>query len=304
LVFAGRPKEGAEERERVRVLGEGSRETGSGPVSGGPAQRIQPPKACPDLEAPVSSADVLLGMSTSVDAAEACQLEEAVQRRLVDKLLRDELAAYDFSGPRYRRFQEELARYGTSVLRAWMYTGFVFKLVAARGFAVHPTGAELEELQRNSEVRDELANMTVALALPRFRDHALVGGGWHYEGGAGLPTYFMGSCLYVFPNEFRKRRVQQEKWRRQNGCDPAITLQEADHLCDPAVLATGNLQVLDHLKEIDQRTRAIVALTIYGFSQEEIVVLLGERSVRAVEGVLYRWRTQYKDRMGEVTGDR
>ena len=46
-----------------------------------------------------------------------------------------------------------------------------------------------------------------------------------------------------------------------------------------AVLATGNLQVLDHLKEIDQRTRAIVALTIYGFSQEEIVVLLGERSV-------------------------
>jgi DNA-directed RNA polymerase specialized sigma24 family protein len=245
----------------------------------------------------VSSADVLLGISTSVDVAETRQLEEALRRRMADKQLRDELAAHDFSGPQYRRFQEELARYGTSVLRAWMYSGYVFKLVTARGFAIHPTDAELEELHRDSEVRDELANMTVAVALPRFREHALIGAGWQYEGGAGLPTYFMGSCLYVFPNEFRRRRVQQERWRRQDGRDPATTRQEADHVVsDPAVIATGNIQVLDHLRGTDPRTRAIVALTIDGYSQEEIVELLGERSVRAVEGVLYRWRTQYKDR--------
>ena len=179
-----------------------------------------------------------------------------------------------------------------------MYSGYIFKLAAARGFALHPSDAELEELQRDSEVREELANMTVAVALPRFREHALIGGGWRYEGGAGLATYFMGSCLYAFPNEFRKRRVQQEKWRRQNGRDPAVTMREADHASDPAVLATDNIHVLDQLRDIDERTQAIVALTIDDFSQEEIVELLAaERSVRAVEGVLYRWRTHHKGRM-------
>ena len=241
--------------------------------------------------------DVLAGLPSAVDAADARQLEEALQRRIADQQLRDELAAHDFSGPRYRRFQEELARYGTSVLRGWMYSGYIFKLIAGRGFTVHPTSAELEELHGDSQVREDLANMTVALALPRFRERALIGGGWRYEGGAGLPTYFMGSCLYVFPNEFRKRRVQQEKWRRQNGRDPAITMQEANHVSDPAVIATGNIQVRDHLNGIDERSRAIVALKLDGYSQEEIVELLAERSVRAVEGVVYRWRTQYKDHM-------
>jgi hypothetical protein len=56
--------------------------------------------------------------------------------------------------------------------------------------------------------------MIVALALPRFREHALIGGGWRLDGGASLPTYFMGACLYIFPNEFRKRRVYQQKHAR------------------------------------------------------------------------------------------
>ncbi len=63
------------------------------------------------------------------------------------------------------------------------------------------------------------------------------------------------------------------------------------------MIATGKIQVLDDLRGIDPRIQAIVALIIDGFSQEEIVELLGERSVRAIEGVLYRWRTQHKDRM-------
>ena len=139
--------------------------------------------------------------------------------------------------------------------------------------------------------------MTVAIALPRFRERALIGGGWRYEGGAGLPTYFIGACLYVFPNEFRKRRMQQEKWRRQDGRDPAITMQEAKARLRPGGDRDGNIQVRDHLNGIDPRSRAIIALKLDGYSQEEIRELLAEPSVRAVEGVVYRWRTQYKDHM-------
>lgn len=74
-------------------------------------------------------------------------------------------------------------------------------------------------------------------------------------------------------------------------------MQRQTYVSDPAVIATGKTQVLDHLSDIDQRPQAIVALTIDGYSQEEIIELLGERSVRAVEDVLYRWRAQHRDHM-------
>jgi DNA-directed RNA polymerase specialized sigma24 family protein len=233
-------------------------------------------------------------MVSAVDAEDARQLDEGLRRRAADQELRDELARHDFAGPQYRRFQEELARYGTAVLRAWMHSGYVFKLTASRGFSLFPTDAELEELHQDSDARDDLANMTVAVALPQFRDRALAGGGWRAEGGAALPTYFMGACLYVFPNEFRKRRVQDEKSRRQDRLDPAVALTEKERRIDPAAEATGNIYVADRIRSADPRAQAVVALTVDGWSQEEIAELLGKRSVRAVEGTLYRWRTKRK----------
>jgi hypothetical protein len=249
---------------------------------------------CADLGAPLALPDVLRGISSAADAEHALQLEKSLQRRAADQQLRDELARHDFSGRQYRRFQEELARYGTAVLRAWMCSGYVFALVASRGFALHPSDAELEELHCDSDARDELADTTVAVALPRFRERALIGGGWRSEGGAALATYFMGTCLYVFPNEFRKRRVQNEKWRRQDRHDPRLIATEADHGADPEVQVTGNLYVIDRLRDTDSRTSAMVAMTIDGYSQDEIAELLGESSSRVVEGVLYRWRKREK----------
>jgi hypothetical protein len=63
------------------------------------------------------------------------------------------------------------------------------------------------------------------------------------------------------------------------------------------VIATGNTRVCEQLQAADPRARAILALTIDGYQQDEIAELLGETSVRAVEGVLYRWRVQEKQRM-------
>jgi hypothetical protein len=39
-----------------------------------------------------------------------------------------------------------------------------------------------------------------------------------------------------------------------------------------------------------------------GYRQEEITEMLGETSVRAVEGVLYRWRRK-QSRLGNEGGD-
>ncbi|GGT43620.1 hypothetical protein GCM10010176_103980 [Nonomuraea spiralis] len=90
---------------------------------------------------------------------ETHQLRESLERRAADQRLRDEMARYDFSGERYQQFENELARYGMSVLRGWMYTGNIFKLTATRKLFLAPTDAELEELYRDSAAREELAIM-------------------------------------------------------------------------------------------------------------------------------------------------
>lgn len=257
---------------------------------------VQPPENSASALALVLPSDVLKGIPATV-AAKAQQLQEGLERRAADQRLRDEMARYDFTGDRYQRFENELARYGMSVLRGWMYTGYIFKLTASRTFVLSPSDAELEELHRDSDAREELATMTVALALPRFRQHALIEGGWRYEGGASLPTYFMGACLYIFPNEFRKRRAQQRRWNWAH-IEEAVTLEpDAGLIASMEAQALGTMRVRDDLGRLNARTRAIVALTIDGYSQKEIVELLGESSVRAVEGALHRWRTSKKQEL-------
>ena len=138
-------------------------------------------------------------------------------------------------------------------------------------------------------------NATVAKpGPPRFRDRALIGDGWRPDGGARLSTYFVGACLYEFPNQFHSRRDQAERWRRQDNCDPALVRAEADPAGDPAALTAVRLWVQGKLCDLDPRARAVVTLKIEGYRQDEIAKILGEPSARAVEGVLYRWRAQQK----------
>jgi DNA-directed RNA polymerase specialized sigma24 family protein len=213
-------------------------------------------------------------------------------RCAADKELVDHLATCGFAGPGYDRFAGELAKYAVAVLCGWMHSGYVFRLLAGRGFALGPTERELEAFSRDADLRQELAVMVAAVALRRFRDRALVGGGWRADGGASLTTYFMGACLAVFPGEFRRHRAESGRWRAQDAADARHAARQFDAAADPADVVLGELRVREDLARMDSRTRAIVALRIDGYRQEEIAEMLGERSVRAVEGVLYRWRVR------------
>ncbi|MFH8939505.1 hypothetical protein [Streptomyces griseosporeus] len=246
-------------------------------------------------------APVPLEAQREMNAAEARQakkLQESLDRRMADQRMVQLLSGSGFTGPHYVRFEDELARYGISVLRGWLYSGYVFKLVAARGFDLKPHELELEELAQDSDLREELAMMTVARALPVFRQRALVEAGWRAEGGASIATYFMGASAYEFPNEYRRHRVQQKRWRRGLATEE-ITTEDRFAVHGVAEEALGNLRVLKDLQDIDDpRTRAAVALTIDGYTQEEIQQLVDATSIRAIEGLLYRWRTKAKQREG------
>ncbi|GGV30705.1 hypothetical protein GCM10010245_49680 [Streptomyces spectabilis] len=232
---------------------------------------------------------------------ETRRLQENIDRRMADQHMVLLLARDGFAGRRYERFAEELARYGISVFRAWMHSGFLFQLLAAHGFDLHPDEHEIEELARDGDVREELATMTVARALPRFRQRALVEGGWNRDGGASVATYFIGACVYEFPNEYRRHRSHQERWRR--AVHQAGATAENPTVNNVASEVLGRLRVLDDLTNIcDPRMRTAVALTLDDYTQEEIKEILGASSVRAVEGLLYRWRTAARREEGERHG--
>jgi DNA-directed RNA polymerase specialized sigma24 family protein len=156
----------------------------------------------------------------------------------------------------------------------------------------------LEVLHHDPDARSEIATTTIGRSLPKFRKQALVGGGWHYDGGASIPTYFMGAALSVFPNEFRRWRTQRIRWMRQDHCEyTANGLHCTAAIGDPAVVVLGSMRVADDLSRASPRERDIIKLTMAGYQQEEIVELLGETSVRAVQGVLHRWRNAQKKRL-------
>jgi hypothetical protein len=251
------------------------------------AAGIADPEGAPPADnGPVS------GRSPGVVAAGewSADVDGEPDRRGADRELVEVLRACGFAGVRYDLFAEELARYGVSVLCGWMYSGYVFALAARQGFSLHPAGHELDELHRDPVLRQDLAVMVVAVALRRFRDNALIGGGWRADGGASLTTYFLGTCLLVFPNEFRRHRAQSQRWQAQDAVDQATGGSEAAADGDPAELVTGTISIRAELARADPRTRAIVALRMDGYHQEEIAEMLSEKSARAVEGVLYRWR--------------
>lgn len=289
---------GAVATKGAGVVSAGASEPSVSSAAGAPARDLQPAgwSNSTRLDAPVALADACKGIS-SADAEDLRRQQESLGRRLQDRRLVEELARRDFAGARYRRYEDELARYGLSVMRGWMYTGAIFALVAKRGYGLQPTERELELLHRDSDARSEIANVTVGKALPRFREQAFVGQGWSFEGGASITTYFMGATLSDFPNEFRRWRAQTTRWRLQDHGDYTSNgLHLRTPSDDPADLVAGEMGVLADLERINPRARDIIALTLDGYHQDEIVELLGETSVRAVEGVLHRWRTEEKKR--------
>jgi hypothetical protein len=55
-----------------------------------------------------------------------------------------------------------------------------------------------------SLIRAGFASETVALAVNSFKQQALIEGRWTPDGEATLRTYFIGGCVFVFPNLYRK----------------------------------------------------------------------------------------------------
>lgn len=226
-------------------------------------------------------------------------MDEDLARRLEgDTELVALLACNGFVGPAYARFERDLHTYGRRVLTAWMKSGHIFVKCRRRGLL-------LRRLPRpfTAEDRSELADHTLATALPSFRQHALIESGWTPEGNAGLTTYFTNGMPLHFANPYRawhRRASEDLRWQHHTVPHENAELLAGDpYSTDPALICVSRETVRDSFRDIDERTRGILALKIERYTHAEIGEVY-DMTVRAVEGVIYRHRKRLEERGGKV----
>ena len=244
---------------------------------------------------------------------------EDLRRREADAKLLAELRTDGFSGKKYAQFERELVAYALEVFQAWLATGHIFKLCADRGRHLSPSDQEFEML-RNKQYRIDTAGMTIGSALRTFKLKALAGGGWSSSGGASLTTYFMGAVIYAYGNVLRDDRAARNRQTRSAVVvrrlaersrplftDGALDGDAAELCADPSFNVVSRMAVNDVLTSASERERKILALHLDGYTHQEIAEIMGERTARSIEGVIYRWRKRQQEMLsleGAARGER
>ena len=237
---------------------------------------------------------------------EAAEIAERLARLAADRNRITEFRAMNFAGPKFEIFKADLAAYGYPIIRSWIRRGLIYKLTKDRGRGVTCSDSVREHLTRDVIDRRELALETVAQALRLFVRHALIEGTWSPEGGASLTTYFVGACLAVFPNVFRRWHTEHQHWQRTEFCGLGQPSENAsrnrldqrfDH--DPADTVVSTQIFLRELKAMPDRVRfAVAAVVLHGASYAEIAKELNTTE-EAVKQLLHRYRTEARRRQAE-----
>jgi DNA-directed RNA polymerase specialized sigma24 family protein len=199
-----------------------------------------------------------------------------------DHDLQAELAYDGFQGPKWDMFAHRLAEYGLAVIKAWLKTGEMWNQCKKRNCWPGPPPASLSE-----DDRAELANETVARAIKTFRDRAMVQGGWKLKGGASLRTYYIGTCVYAFPNVYRKWRREQVSELKSIGIESDLPVTAWQ---DAIEIGIEDIPLKEGLNNIsDETTRQAILLQVAGYHIDEIAELL-QTAAKAVERILARQR--------------
>jgi DNA-directed RNA polymerase specialized sigma24 family protein len=246
-------------------------------VVGHGAHSLQLPAEAPPVpaEAPPGSLDGF----DQISAARRLSVLEA------DKELVNRLMWRGYTGPEWRSFAAALAEYGFQVIRVWVLNGVIFRRCEQKGIA------GLWPVPRDSDDSTELACETVSEGIRAFRKKVLIPGRWDPTRGATLKTFFIGQCLFQFPNVYRR-------WMRES--QPVVVDQNslAEELATARTLAAPVPMVAELRRALQRLSpdspQAMEALVEMGYSQGEISELLGT-TLRAVESKLYRHRRRNAD---------
>jgi RNA polymerase sigma factor (sigma-70 family) len=232
--------------------------------------------------------------------ADQDRLGEAGERKhAADAELVALLAQHNFNGPFYEKFEASLVEYGRPILLAWLRNGEIFARCRSRNLRLSAPPRFF-----TAEDRIQLADDTLAAALPVFRRRALVEGGWG-PGQAALTTYFVSGLPIHFCNAYRSwcRQVRKDvDWQAHLGPEPLIAeIPDITVTSDPQLLYILRETVQEELNGLKAELRAILMLLYEGYSYKEIAEIQGA-SPESIEAKVYRHRKSMRRRPGDSRG--
>jgi hypothetical protein len=224
-----------------------------------------------------------------------------VRSHATDREIYRTLHETQFHRDYWNRFAWHLAPYGTRVLEGLVSTGKIIRSCHAHG---HGVGHVPEWLRSNAQeardVRKELAGETVAYGLINFR-RDLEADRWKPDGGRSLASYFIGACLFAFPNVLRNWRNGETKWSKAQD----VLFQDGMFLLQPELNPTSAIDAIVTLEAMlaaeEDPVADIIRLNFDGFTNSEIAHILG-LTVRAVRHTIRQCQSRARSRfLGEGT---
>jgi RNA polymerase sigma factor (sigma-70 family) len=203
--------------------------------------------------------------------------------RDADERLFNRLASQGFAGPEYEAFANKLARFGFATMKSWIRSGRIFKESADRGRPL----ARREFI--SYEDSQDLALETCAAGLASFQKRAILEKGWRPDGGSSLSTYFIGACVYQFPNVYRGWLRSQRSLTIADAGVPNLVHYDYRPEISAEDTVIPQLDFERILSELPPKQGRVLLLNAYGYSHAEIGEQLGITS-KAVEGLLRRAR--------------
>jgi DNA-directed RNA polymerase specialized sigma24 family protein len=228
-----------------------------------------------------------LPSSEDLVAFERSAAADYLARIEADAELVTQLMLSGYTGPGWDRFALALAEYGVQVIGAWVggRERLIFAKCAAKGIGA------LLPVEYDADEASGLAHETVAKAIAAFRLKVLIPGRWKPAKGASLKTFFVGQCLFQFPNIYRKWQREQATARRARR---TVARMDPDFLrpVTPVEVAAELRRSLARLAaEGPDSTEVLRVAHRFGYTLAEIAEVIGTTE-RAIEGRLYRKKTK------------
>ena len=207
-------------------------------------------------------------------------------RLAADADLLTEVMFESFQGRAWDRMVERLVAYGLVVIKAWLRRGVIFDRCAQKGLWIR--NAQPGGIADRDDV-DALADETVMRAVVAYRDNVLIPGKWDPRKGANLTTYFIGQCLFQFPNVYKRWRRETNRQEVAFDQDTIEGLGLANKPGRSAAEAITHDRIRKGMEHTDHTDREILGWYAEGYTYTEIAELI-EVPVGTIKSRIHRLR--------------
>lgn len=209
--------------------------------------------------------------------------DERLARLLGDERLLTDLVAAGFAGPDWDFVQEQLLRYGLTVISSWIRSGVIVAKCAEKRVRARSPRPQARE----PETAEEISFDVISIGMVKFRDDVLLPGKYDPKKGASLSTFYIGQCLFQYDNVMARWETHEMPIPRVTDAEVELSIIDVDRTSgtEDDAIRTVMVQMILRGASNDMAARVLAMSSMY--SAEEIANSVG-KSVDAVRGILKR----------------